>query len=77
MLYYAVYAACLACVCDTMQYYNCGFFDVAIALRACYCVHIAIAMCLFILVFVYFVRYCVHISIAMWLFIVCAVGIVL
>ena len=48
MLYYAVYAACIACVCYTMQYYNCGLFAVAIALRACYCVHIAIAMQLFI-----------------------------
>ena len=49
MRYYAVYAACLVCVCYTMQDYNCGFFAVAIALRACYCVHIAIAMCLFIM----------------------------
>ena len=48
MRYYAVYAACLAFVCYTMQYYNCGFFAVAIALCACYCVHIAIAMWLFI-----------------------------
>ena len=48
MLYYAVYAACLAYVCDAMQYYNCGLFAVAIALRACYCVRIAIAMQLFI-----------------------------
>ena len=48
MRYYAVYAACLACVCYAMQYYNCGFFDVAIALCAGYCVHIAIAMWLFI-----------------------------
>ena len=48
MLYYAVYAACLVCVCYTMQYYNCGLFAVAIALRACYCVHVAIAMWLFI-----------------------------
>ena len=49
MRYYAVYAACLAYVCDTMQDYNCGFFAVAIALCACYCVHIAIAMLLFIM----------------------------
>ena len=48
MRYYAVYAACIAYVCYTMQYYNCGLFDVAIALRACYCVRIAIAMWLFI-----------------------------
>ena len=48
MRYYAVYAACLVCVCYTMQYYNCGLFAVAIALRACYCVHVAIAMQLFI-----------------------------
>ena len=48
MRYYAVYAACLACVCYTMQDYNCGLFAVAIALRAFYCVHIAIAMQLFI-----------------------------
>ena len=48
MLYYAVYAACLACVCYTMQDYNCGLIAVAIALRACYCVHVAIAMWLFI-----------------------------
>ena len=48
MLYYAVYAACIACVCDTMQDYNCGLFAVTIALRACYFVHIAIAMWLFI-----------------------------
>ena len=48
MRYYAVYAAFLACVCYTMQYYNCGLFAVAIALRECYCVHVAIAMQLFI-----------------------------
>ena len=48
MRYYIVYAACLVCVCYDMQYYNCGFFAVAIALRACYCWHIAIAMWLFI-----------------------------
>ena len=48
MLYYAVYAACLAFVCYTMQYYNCGFFAIAIALCAVYCVHVAIAMWLFI-----------------------------
>ena len=36
MRYYAVYAACLACVCYTMQYYNCGVFVVDIALCACY-----------------------------------------
>lgn len=48
MRYYAVYAACIVCVCYAMQYYNCGFFAVAIALRACYFVHIAIAMQLFI-----------------------------
>ena len=48
MLYYAVYAACLACVCYAMQDYNCGFFAVAIALCACYCVNVAIAMQLFI-----------------------------
>ena len=48
MLYYAVYAACLACVCYDMQDYNCSLIAVAIALRACYCVHIAIAMQLFI-----------------------------
>ena len=48
MRYYAVSAACLACVCYTMQYYNCALFAVAIALRACYCVHVAIAMWLFI-----------------------------
>ena len=48
MRYYAVYAACLAFVCYTMQDYNCGLFAAAIALRACYCVHIAIAMWLFI-----------------------------
>ena len=48
MRYYAVYAACIACVCYTMQYYNCGLFAVAIALCACYFVHIAIAMWLFI-----------------------------
>ena len=48
MRYYAVYAACLVCVCYAMQYYNCGLFAVAIALCACYCVHIAIAMWLFI-----------------------------
>ena len=48
MRYYAVYAACLACVCYTMQDYNFGTFGVAIALCACYCVHIDIAMWLFI-----------------------------
>lgn len=48
MRYYAVYAAFIAYVCYTMQYYNCGLFAVAIALRACYFVHIAIAMLLFI-----------------------------
>ena len=48
MRYYAVYAACLACVCDTMQDYNCGLIAAAIALCAGYCVHIAIAMWLFI-----------------------------
>ena len=48
MRYYAVYAACLAFVCYAMQDYNCGFFAVAIALRACYCMHIDIAMWLFI-----------------------------
>ena len=48
MRYYIVYAACLACVCYAMQYYNCGLFAVAIPLCACYCVHIAIAMQLFI-----------------------------
>ena len=48
MLYYAVYAACLACVCYAMQDYNCGFFAVAIALCACYCVNVAIAMQLFL-----------------------------
>ena len=48
MRYYAVYAARLACVCYDMQYYNCGLFDVAIAMCAGYCVHIAIAMWLFI-----------------------------
>ena len=48
MRYYAVYAACIACVCGAMQYYNCGLIAVAIALRSCYCVHIAIAMQLFI-----------------------------
>ena len=48
MRYYAVYAACLACVCDTMQDYNCCLFAVTIALCACYFVHIAIAMLLFI-----------------------------
>ena len=48
MLYYAVYAACLAFVCYAMQYYNCGLFAVTIALRACYCVHVDIAMWLFI-----------------------------
>ena len=48
MRYYAVYAACLSCVCYTMQDYNFGLFAVAIALRACYCVHVAIAMWLFI-----------------------------
>ena len=48
MLYYEVYAALLACACDTMQDYNFVFFAVAIALRACYCVRIAIAMRLFI-----------------------------
>ena len=48
MRYYAVHAACFAFVCYTMQYYNCGLFAIAIALRACYCVHIAIAMWLFI-----------------------------
>lgn len=65
MRYYVVYAACLVCVCYDMQYYNCGFFAVAIALRACYCVHIAISI------------YCVHIAISMQLFIVCVFGIVL
>ena len=49
MLYYAVYAACLACVCYTMQYYNCCLFAIAIALCAGYCVHVAIAMWLFIM----------------------------
>ena len=48
MRYFAVYAACLVFVCYTMQYYNCCFFAVAIPLRACYCVRIAIAMWLFI-----------------------------
>ena len=48
MLYYAVYAACFACVCYAMQYYNFGFFAVAIALRACYCVR-AIACVLLLL----------------------------
>ena len=48
MRYYSVYAACLACVCGTMQYYNCGLFAVAIALCAGYCVQVAIAMQLFI-----------------------------
>ena len=48
MRYYAVYAACLAYVCYTMQDYNCWLFAVAIALRACYCVRISIAMQLFI-----------------------------
>ena len=48
MLYYAVYAACLAYVCYAMQDYNCWLFAVAIALCACYCVRIAIAMWLFI-----------------------------
>ena len=48
MRYYAVYAACIALACYTMQYYNCGLIAVAIALCACYCVHIAIAMWLFI-----------------------------
>ena len=32
MLYYAVYAACLAYVCYTMQDYNCGLFAAAIAM---------------------------------------------
>ena len=48
MRYYAVYAACLAFACYTMQYYNCGLIVIAIALRAGYCAHIAIAMQLFI-----------------------------
>lgn len=48
MLYYAVYAAYIACACYSMQYYNCGLVAVAIALCAGYCVHIAIAMQLFI-----------------------------
>ena len=48
MRYYAVYAACIVCVCYAMQYYNFGLFAVTIALRACYCVHVAIAMQLFI-----------------------------
>ena len=38
MRYYAVYAAC---VCDTMQYYNCGLFAVAIAYCVC-CLYCAI-----------------------------------
>ena len=50
MRYYAVYAACLACVCYAMQYYNCGLIAIAIAIAlcACYCVHVAIAIRLFI-----------------------------
>ena len=48
MRYYTVFAACLACVCYTMQDYNCGLFMLAIALCAGYYVHIAIAMWLFI-----------------------------
>ena len=38
----------LALLAYAMQYYNCGLFAVAIALCACYCVHIDIAMQLFI-----------------------------
>lgn len=48
MRYCAVYAACIACVCYTMQYYNCGLIAVAIALCAGYFVHITIAMQFFI-----------------------------
>ena len=48
MRYYAVYAACIACVCYDMQDYNCGLIAVAIALCAGCCGHVAIAMQLFI-----------------------------
>ena len=46
MRYYAVYAACLAYVCYTMQYYNCVFFAVAIALRAIACILLLLCSCL-------------------------------